>query len=209
MTRYWNLKVLAVTEAFSWLLGITLLLIFFGQTGCSEIQRQQDIDSFESSAAGSQPSFKDWAPSRVDAYHASLKQQASEVLAVLSIPNIKLDVPIYNGASDLNMDRGVARIAGTALPDEAGNFGIAGHRDGYFRALKDVKAGDYIHLKTYSGISRYRIDQTFITEPDNVDVLRDTDDTSITLVTCYPFYFVGHAPQRYIVKASLDGELVN
>lgn len=227
MIKDWNLNAIGVIEAFSWLLGSAMLIFFFGQTALSESNRLNDLEEFNSSIEQHltspyisapyinddyqqpTPTFEDWDQARIEAYKASLKQQSAPVLAVLSIPSVKLEVPVYENASDLQMDRGVGRIAGTAFPDEGGNFGIAGHRDGYFRVLKDVRVGDPLQLKTPDGIKNYHIEKIFIIEPDDLQVLRNTDTDSITLVTCYPFYFVGHAPQRYIVRASLDDPSVN
>jgi sortase A len=127
-------------------------------------------------------------------------------LAVLEIPKIHLEVPVFNGTDDLTLNHAVGRIAGTARLGESGNIGIAGHRDTFFRGLKDVRKGDVIELKTREGKDRYIVDEIQIVTPDNVGVLRPRPNPSVTLVTCYPFYFVGSAPQRYVVMASLIGE---
>jgi LPXTG-site transpeptidase (sortase) family protein len=148
-----------------------------------------------------------WSQGRIAAFAASLNDHSSEVLGVLEIPRLELEVPLYDGASELNMDRGIARIEGTAWPGEVGNMGIAGHRDGYFRVLKDIKFGDEMIVNSGAGLKRYRVEQLMIVEPSAVDVLDQTENTSITLVTCYPFYFVGHAPQRFIVRAVLQDEV--
>jgi sortase A len=89
------------------------------------------------------------------------------------------------------------------LPGEDGNVGIAGHRDGFFRGLKDLRVGDSIELVTQTKTNTYIIDRLVIVDPSDVKVLARRPRTSVTLVTCYPFYFVGSAPQRYIVQASL------
>jgi sortase A len=103
------------------------------------------------------------------------------------------------------MDRGIARIEGTAMPgQDDGNVGIAGHRDGYFRVLKDIQFGDEISVRTPSGTQTYIVQQLMIVDPSAVEVLNYTPEPSITLVTCYPFYFVGHAPERFIVRAVLQ-----
>jgi LPXTG-site transpeptidase (sortase) family protein len=86
-------------------------------------------------------------------------------------------------------------------PGTEGNVGIAGHRDGFFRALKDIAEGDAIELQTLGGRETYRVERTWIVEPEDVSVLDPTPSRSLTLVTCYPFYFVGSAPQRFIVRA--------
>lgn len=127
----------------------------------------------------------------------------AEALAVLRIPRLRLEVPVLEGTDEFTLNRGVGRIAGTAQPGEGGNLGIAGHRDGFFRPLKDITAGDSIELVTTSGTDVYAVDRVRITTPADVSALRPTTKPSLTLVTCYPFYFVGAAPKRYIVEASL------
>jgi sortase A len=126
-------------------------------------------------------------------------------LGIFEIPRLELELPIYDGATDLHMDRGIARIDGTAMPGhDEGNLGIAGHRDGYFRVLKDIRFGDEISVTTSAGKQTYVVEQLMIVDPSVVDVLHRTPTPTITLVTCYPFYFVGHAPQRFIVQAALQ-----
>ena len=113
---------------------------------------------------------------------------------------------LFEGTDDPVLNRGVGRIVGTAQVGQTGNMGIAGHRDGFFRGLKDVVLGDVLELDTTSGKQTYIIDSIKLVTPDDVSVLRNEPTSALTLVTCYPFYFVGSAPQRYIVHASLRGE---
>jgi sortase A len=101
------------------------------------------------------------------------------------------------------LNRGAGRIKGTARIDQVGNLGIAGHRDGFFRVLKDVEIGDNIDMLTYQGNRQFVVSSITIVDPTDVSVLASTDNSTITLVTCYPFYYVGHAPKRYIVKGEL------
>jgi len=108
---------------------------------------------------------------------------------------------VLEGTDDLVLNRGVGHIDGTPRPGEPGNVGIAGHRDGFFRGLKDVTAGDVIEVETLSQRLRYRIQSLTIVSPQSVDVLEPTAEPALTLVTCYPFYYVGSAPQRFIVRA--------
>ncbi len=124
-------------------------------------------------------------------------------MAVLTSPAIKLEVPVLPGTDDLTLDRGVGHIDGTAIPGAAGNVGIAGHRDGFFRGLKDIHGGDTIDLTTEQGTESYVVDEILIVSPEDVFVLQSRSRDSLTLVTCYPFYFVGSAPKRYIVHASI------
>jgi sortase A len=145
-----------------------------------------------------------WSSGRIASYAASLKAETSEVIGLFSIPRLDLEVPLYDKASDLHMDRGIARIEGTAQPGAAGNMGIAGHRDGYFRVLKDIRFGDEMIVTSVNGPQTYRVEQLMIVDPSAVEVLDPTEEAAITLVTCYPFYFVGHAPERFIVRAVLQ-----
>lgn len=161
-----------------------------------------DVDTFDIDTGPPDQSL--WSSGRVASYAASLKADTSEVIGLFSIPRLDLEVPLYDKASDLHMDRGIARIEGTSQPGEAGNMGIAGHRDGYFRVLKDIRFGDELIVTSVNGPQTYRVEQLMIVDPSAVDVLDQTEETAITLVTCYPFYFVGHAPERFIVRAVLQ-----
>jgi sortase A len=112
-----------------------------------------------------------------------------------------LEVAVLEGTDEWTLNRAVGHIEDTARPGAPGNSGIAGHRDGFFRGLKDIRSGDVLEIETHTGIDRYRVERTWIVEPEDVSVLDPTSTPSITLVTCYPFYFIGSAPQRFIVRA--------
>jgi sortase A len=147
--------------------------------------------------------FSLWSGGRVKAYVEGLAGKLGTPLAVLSIPKLGLDVPVFEGTGELTLNRGAGRIVGTARPGEQGNMGIAGHRDGFFRGLKDVQVGDRIELAVLGRRFVYAVDSITVVKPSDVGVLQARPRPSLTLVTCYPFYFVGDAPQRYIVRASL------
>jgi sortase A len=150
-----------------------------------------------------------WSPNRVKDYEESLRVEFSAPQALLRIPAIDLEVPVLDGIDELTLNRAVGRIPGTARPDGLGNVGIAGHRDGFFRGLKDITVGDDVELVTWRQRMRYQVKEIRIVEKHDTHVLTETDDSMVTLVTCYPFYFVGHAPKRYIVKAALvDAEII-
>ena len=110
------------------------------------------------------------------------------------------------GTDDRTLDRAVGHIEDTAQPGTDGNSGIAGHRDGFFRGLKDIVPGDAIELDTLQGKDVYRVERTWVVDPEDVSVLDPTPARALTLVTCYPFYFVGSAPQRFIVRAVRVGD---
>jgi sortase A len=147
--------------------------------------------------------FSLWAEKRIQAYRDSLVSKTDPPLAVLEIDKLRIRVPVFEGTDDLTLNRGVGRIIGTAKLGETGNIGIAGHRDGFFRGLKDITEGDEIDLRTTAAKATYIVDQIEIVSPTDVRVLQPRRAPSITLVTCYPFYFVGDAPKRFIVHASL------
>jgi sortase A len=154
-------------------------------------------------ASSKSPDFTLWSAKRILGYQQSLASHFAPAIAVLRIPKIGLEVPVLEGTDDLSLNRALGHISGTAGPGESGNIGIAGHRDGFFRGLKDVVTGDDIEIMTQTETSTYTIDQIVIVDPSDVAVLAPRSQSSVTLVTCYPFYFVGSAPQRFIVQASL------
>jgi len=162
--------------------------------------------SYEGDNSSPQPDFSAWDQNRVRSYKESQSKLFGPPMAVLEIPKIQLAVPLLDGTDDLTLNHAVGHIAGTARPGERGNIGIAGHRDGFFRGLKDIGVGDEIELRTLKGTDRYIVDQVRIVTPDKADVLRPRSVPSLTLVTCYPFYFIGSAPKRYVVMASLMHE---
>jgi sortase A len=145
--------------------------------------------------------MKLWSPGRVKAYKAAKQLEAPPALAVLRIPRLGLEVPVYDGTTDAVLDLAAGRIDGTALPGTSGNVGIAAHRDGFFRVLKDIKAGDALVLETPAATEHYRVEWTRVTTPEDVSVVGPTEGAAVTLVGCYPFYHVGPAPQRFIVRA--------
>jgi len=149
--------------------------------------------------------FNLWSAKRIRGYQESLASHFQPALALLSIPKIHLEVPVLEGTDDLILNRAVGHIIGTTPPGESGNIGIGGHRDGFFRGLKDVIIGDKIEILTQKETTSYVIDQIIIVNPSDVLVLAPRSRSSVTLLACYPFYFVGSAPQRYIVQASLRG----
>jgi len=119
----------------------------------------------------------------------------------IEIPKIGLSAIVLEGATWKTLRRGAGHIEGTAFPGETGNIGIAGHRDTFFRGLKDIRANDEIQIQTSSGVVRYEVDWIQITNPADVAVISPSAGFALTLVTCYPFHYIGAAPERYIVHA--------
>jgi sortase A len=197
-------------------IGLTLLVVYFGIRLHGELSSRLSLLAFHSAHTKSDKQitpkqivpgvdFNLWSEKRIAAFNQSLTQHFSPPRAVLHISKIHLEVPVFEGTDDLTLNRGVGRIIGTAHldTDKNGNIGIAGHRDGFFRGLKDVQNGDTIDLVLADKTMSFVIDKIQIVDPSNVSVLESGSVSSLTLVTCYPFYFNGSAPQRYIVHASL------
>ncbi|MGH9143866.1 MAG: class D sortase [Vicinamibacterales bacterium] len=135
-----------------------------------------------------------------------LAPAAGTLLGRLEAPSVKLSTVVLEGSDDGTLRRGSGHIEDTPVPGQPGNVGIAGHRDTTFRALRHIHIGDPLEYKTADRIYRYRISKTMIVGPDDVYVLDPTAQPALTLVTCYPFEFIGHAPRRFIVRAELVGE---
>ncbi len=119
----------------------------------------------------------------------------------LEIPRLLVSTMVVEGLGRSTLRRAVGHIPRTALPGQPGNVGLAGHRDGFFRPLKDLRIKDEVQLSTPRGNFKYEVESIVIVEPDNVAVLDSSEEHVLTLVTCYPFFYVGAAPRRLIVRA--------
>lgn len=192
-------------EAALWLFGLACL----GFYGLSRMQsaRAQTAAIAELQAQWQQQDLAEpdrtlWSEQRIAAYEQS--QSGADGLsprALLNIPSVGIRVAVFDGTSDRVLDLGAGRVPGTAKYGAAGNVALAGHRDGFFRGLKDIAIGDDIRLRHGDGIVNYSVTEFFVVDSDALHVLEPTRETTLTLITCYPFYFVGHAPQRFIVRA--------
>lgn len=145
-----------------------------------------ETDSFSGLSAPAQP---------------AVKLEEGELVGRLEIPRLGLSTIVLEGVEARTLRRGAGHIPGTV-----GNIGIAGHRDSFFRSLKDIGKNDIVTLTTPEGTSRYQVEWTRIVAPEDTEVLADGGTPELTLVTCYPFYYVGSAPQRFIVRAQRIGD---
>ena len=127
-----------------------------------------------------------------------------DVLGRVEIPALGVSTVIKEGDDARTLRLAVGHIAGTAWPGEAGNVGLAGHRDQFFRRLREIRPGHDIRIVTARGTFTYRVELTHVVDPEDVWVLDPTREETLTLVTCYPFTFIGAAPQRFIVRARRD-----
>ena len=192
-------------ERVAWTLGLFALSVWAVANVSGTVAARRELRDFHSQPptlrAAVVHDTADWSEKRRREWRETLAREAPAALAILRVPRLKIEVAVLEGTDDWTLNRAVGHIEETAMPGAAGNVGIAGHRDGFFRALKDVAVGDIIELDTPTHRERHRVERVWIVAPEDVWVIDPTDVPSITLVTCYPFYFIGSAPQRYIVRA--------
>ena len=210
-------------ERVAWILALILGGVWAGARGLAYFSKERSLIAFEAHRSVATPSARAppvasasmtvrpgsvdqtlWDRGRIKAYAVAMTRPAPPPLAVLRIPRLRLEVPVLEGTDEWTLDRAAGHIAGTAAPGEAGNIGIAGHRDGFFRVLKDIAPGDVLDLALPGGSQTYRVWKMSIVKPDDVSVLDPASRPVLTLVTCYPFYFVGSAPDRFVVQAELE-----
>jgi LPXTG-site transpeptidase (sortase) family protein len=178
--------------------GLLLGLTYVAVAVDAELGRSSEVDTF--TRAADVPDQSSWSRERIREFAAVRQSGASHPIALIRIPSLQLVVPLYETATELHLNRGVGLIEHMAQPGEGGNLGIAGHRDGFFRALKDIARGDLIEVQTHQRTYKYRVVATQIVAATDTTPLTDTIEPTVTLVTCYPFYYLGHAPQRFIVR---------
>jgi sortase A len=163
----------------------------------------------EHTAARAQRDAREWlnrtvrAPKSVPSPPTPARRRLNhgEVVGRLNIPRLHLSVMVFEGDDTAILKLGAGHIPGTALPGENGNLGIAAHRDTYFRPLRLIRPNDVMEFTTPQGTSRYTVTDTEIVTPSDIAVLAKVPGRDLTLVTCYPFYYVGSAPERWIVHA--------
>ena len=204
----------------SYLAGIALLMVF-SQVDANTTQQTADVEESSQSSASipvwiqdpytsesvlthiPEPDTSLWNAKRITDYEETMKVKVKPPLGIFTIEKLNIKVPVYNGTDEFYLNRGLGRIKGMARMDEVGNLGISGHRDGFFRSLKDIEVGDDIEIQTTRGIQEYEVSSITIIPKSDTSILAPTTDKTLTIVTCYPFYFVGNAPKRYIVKATV------
>lgn len=146
----------------------------------------------------------DASQSRTDAGERPLEPRTAsdeDLIGRIEIPSLGLTALVLEGTGERTLSRGVGHVERTALPGERGNVGLAAHRDTYFGKLGEVSTGDLITIRTYEGTYTYQVDSTLIVTPERGDLLDPLEHSTLTLVTCYPFHWVGPAPKRFVVRA--------
>jgi sortase A len=175
------------------ILGGAVLLTWYGWTLQERTAAQRQAKEWLTEATGAPPPTL--AP----------PARRGDVIGELEIPRLHVSVMVFEGDDAGILSQGAGHIPGTALAPGGGTIGIAAHRDTYFRPLRAIHANDLITLTTPSGTSRYTVTETRVVRPSDVGVLERAPGRDLTLVTCYPFYFVGSAPERFIVHAHKIG----
>jgi sortase A len=123
------------------------------------------------------------------------------IIGRLSVPRLHLSVMVHEGIDSSTLQLAVGHIPSTAMPWQAGNVGVAGHRDTFFRGLKDLRSKDEVRFSTLNGDFKYVVESLMVVEPENVAVLASSAGNVLTMVTCYPFSYIGNAPKRFVVRA--------
>ena len=197
-------RLMRVAERTSFVVGAVCLALYGAACMHSSMSQSQERQAFERALSqilhAETHDQSEWSRERVQKYEESRAIDV-EALGRLDIPEAGVSVMVLDGTDDWTLNRAVGRIEGTARPGEPGNLGIAGHRDGFFRGLRHLSVGDELTFTTLEGVGHYRVVDLSIVEPESVEVLAPTADSTITLVTCHPFYYVGDAPRRFIVHA--------
>jgi sortase A len=203
------------------LLGAVCLGVWGYASAESWIYQRYETYVLDTDIAGKQPTVREFALQTIgwsEPAAAETERQAYADLAAPSAPSISLpadgligriEVPrakvsatLREGVDGVTLRRSAGHVPGTALPGEAGNVAVAAHRDGLFRGLKDIRSNDIVRVTSRSGtMYQYRVHATEIVEPTDVEVLEPRRKHELTLITCYPFYYVGKAPKRFIVRA--------
>jgi len=185
--------------------GLVLLDAHFYQSYL-EGRFQQALTDSRLSASNSEPHRPPHSPVLAEpngmrAVTLGIADRRSSALGRIEISGIGLTAMIVEGDDSRTLRLGAGHITGTALPGEQGNVVLAGHRDTFFRSLRKIRPGDEITLTTLSGVYRYYVDSIRVVSPRDTEVLDNSASSILTLVTCYPFYFVGPAPKRFVVRA--------
>lgn len=165
------------------------------ETALYQVYENRELDAILTAGA---------APGRADGAIARRRVVSGETVGRIEIPRLRVSAIIKAGTDARTLQLAVGHIQGTAWPGDPGNVGLAGHRDTFFRRLRDIQPDDEIRVTTPERVYSYRVERTHVVEPRDVWVLDPTDHAALTLVTCYPFTYVGSAPQRFIVRARAE-----
>ncbi len=171
--------------------------------------RREFTHTYKSAATAAPPSTDSATESAPAPAVSAPSAEDGQPIARLTIPRLDAELYVVEGDDAQDLKVGPGHMPGTAMPGADGNCVIAGHRDTHFRILKDIKKGDEIDLETSQGRFVYRVETTHVVRPTNTESLQPTPDAELHLVTCYPFYYLGSAPKRFVVQAKLEGTVAD
>lgn len=153
------------------------------------------------------PDQSDWSPKRIQRHAALDPTRFGEPLAVIRVPDLAVAAQVFSDVDNQALEAGAAWVSATTRPGETGNIAIAGHRDSYFRPLEDIPLGTRISMTTSQGERFFTVSSVEIVDPLDTSPLAPTAETTLTLITCYPFRYKGFAPDRYIIRAVLNDSI--
>jgi sortase A len=174
--------------------GIALLAYVGGMLGYAQVYQRYEDWKFDNESAGVDDDFGPYGDS-------SFQPDEGDIVGRLEIPSVGISVMVLEGTDEKTLAAGAGHMPTTPLPGVSGNVAIAAHRDTFFRNLKDIKEGDVIRVSTLRHSFDYVVESTETVAPDDVGVIETRESSELTLITCYPFYFVGSAPKRFVVHA--------
>lgn len=180
-------------ERVLFVIGITCLSVFGLVTAGAAVYQRERAAAFEERRAA--------PPAEPAQVQPAVVQTDDSLIGMLNIPRLELTTPVVAGDDPVTLEIAAGHLSDTPRPWEPGNSAIAAHRDGLFRPLKDIRAGDQVIVRTTRGDFEYRVRDTKIVKPDDLSVLAPSENHTLTLITCYPFAYIGHAPKRFIVHA--------
>ena len=198
MVKRFGLRLLRLLEIAGWVTGIVCLGSFVAVKIDARLynmmQKERLERAWKPDATGD--------PGALDGREISASLHHGDLVGWIDIPRVGVSAAVAEGTTSDVLRDAVGHIPGTAVPPERGNMALAGHRDSFFRGLREIRKGDRIEIETPDGTFHYRVDSADIVDPSDVVVLRRGHRAELTLVTCYPFHWIGNAPHRFVVRAS-------
>lgn len=213
-------KVLRWGEIALLIAGFACMAIFVGHRGYEWVYQSYEDYRFRQEVAGVKPSATGFVreklgldkrrPAPEPPPQADIRDpepprrqplKRGELVGRVSIPRLGVSAIVHEGVDNRTLARAVGHVPSTARPGERGNMALAAHRDTHFRPVRNLKPGDVIQMETVDGTYEYKVAKMWVVSPKDVSVLKPTRENVLTLITCYPFNYVGHAPKRYIVRA--------
>jgi sortase A len=186
-------------EYLLWLIAIVALGYCSAQYSAAAIHQSRQSARLDALRADAQEGGATAELAKVSSGDAN----SAALLGRIEIPRVGVSAIVEDGESDSTLAQSVGHLSGTALPGQPGNVALAAHRDTYFRDLEDIQTGDDVYFTTATAIYKYTVDDVSVVAPDDVSVIAPSNDSRLTLITCYPFHFVGPAPKRFVVTAHL------